>query len=53
MKELKKELLKKIKINCIAIFTSMVYMLFKSKFVSNPLRISAMHWSCGHQESAV
>ena len=53
MKKLKKELLKKIKINFMVIFTSMVYTLSKCKFVSSPLRISAVQWSLGHQESAV
>ena len=36
MKELKKELLKNIKINFMVIFTSIVCTLFKSKFVSSP-----------------
>ena len=40
MKELKKLLLKKIKINFMVIFTSMVYTLCKSNFVSSPLRLS-------------
>ena len=44
MKRLKKELLKKIKINFTVIFTSMVYMLFKSKFVSSPTRFCAVQW---------
>ena len=29
-----------------------MYMLFTSKFVSSPLRFSAVQWSSGHQESA-
>ena len=41
-KKLKKQLLKKIKNKFMAIFTSLVYMLFKSKFGSNPLRFSAV-----------
>ena len=46
-KKLKNELLKKIQI------VTMVYTLFKNKFVSNPLRFSAVQSSHGHQESAV
>ena len=42
MKELKKELLKNIKINFTFIFASMVYRLFKKKFVAMPLRLSAV-----------
>ena len=53
MKKLKSELLKQIKINFMIIITSIVYTLFKSQFVSSPLRISAVQWSRGHQESAV
>ena len=53
MKELKNELLKNIKINFMVIFTSIVCTLFKSKFVSSPLRFSAVQWSREHQESAV
>ena len=53
MKKLKKELSKKIKINFILIFTSTIYTLFKSKFVSSPLKFSAVQWSLRHQESAV
>ena len=34
MKELKNELLKQIKINFMIIFTSIIYTLFKRKFVS-------------------
>ena len=53
-KELKNELLKQIKIHKMNDHvTSMVYTLFKSKFMSSPLRFSAVQWSCGHQESAV
>ena len=37
MKELKNELLKKINTNFMAVSTSMVYALFKIKFVSSPL----------------
>ena len=48
MKKFRKELLKKIKINFMVIFKYMVYTLFKSKFVSSPLRFSAVQWSCGH-----
>ena len=53
------KLLKQIKINfmiittSIVIITSIVYTLFKSQFVSSPLRFSAVQWSRGHQESAV
>ena len=53
MKKLKNELLEQIKINFMIIITSIVYTLFKSQFVSSPLRFSAMQWSRGHQESAV
>ena len=53
MKKLKNELLKQIKINFMIIITSIVYTLFKSQFVSSPLRFSAVQWSRGHQESAV
>ena len=42
MKELKNELLKQIKINFIIIFTSIVCTLFKSNFVSSPLRFSTV-----------
>ena len=42
----------KTKINFMVIFTSMVYTLFKSKFVSSHLRFSAVQWSWGHQETA-
>ena len=42
MMELKNELLKQIKINFMIIFKSMIYSLFKSKFVSSPLRFSAV-----------
>ena len=42
MKELKNELLTQIKINFIIIFTSMIYTLFKSKFVSSLLRFPAV-----------
>ena len=52
-KELKNELLKQIKINLMIIMTSMFYKLSKSKFVSSPLRFSAVQWSRGHKESAV
>ena len=52
MEELKNESIKKIKINFMVIFTSMVYTLFKSsKLVSSSLRFSAVQWSHGHQES--
>ena len=51
--ELKNELLKQIKINFLIIFTSMIYKLFKSNFVSSLLRFSAVQKSRGHQESAV
>ena len=34
-------------------FTSIVYTLFKSKFVSSPLTFSAIQWSRGQQGSAV
>ena len=47
------ELLKNIKINFIVFFTSIICMLFKSKFVSSPRRFSAVQRSRGHQESAV
>ena len=53
MKELKDELRKQIKINFMVNIINMVYALFKSKFVSSPLRLSAVQWSLGHQESAV
>ena len=43
MMELKNELLKQIKINFMIIFTSRIYTLFKSKFVSSPLRFSTLH----------
>ena len=52
-KEFKIELLKQIKINFMILFTSMIYMLFKSKFVPSPLRFSAVQQSRGHQKSAV
>ena len=45
--------LKKIKINFMIIFTSIVCTLFKSKFISHPEKFSAVQWSCGHQKSAV
>ena len=46
MEELKNESIKKIRINFMVIFTSMVYTLFKSsKLVSSPLRFSAVQWS--------
>ena len=48
MEELKNEWRRQTNINFITIFTSMMYTLFKSKFVSNPLSFSAVH-----QESAV
>ena len=47
------ELLKQIKINFMAIFSSIVYMLLKRKSVSSPRRFSALQWSRGHEESAV
>ena len=50
MKELKKELLKNIKINFTFIFASMVYRLFKNKFVTMPLRISAVLYN-GHSNT--
>ena len=53
MKELNNELLKQIKINFLIIFTSMIYTLFKSRFVSSPLRFYAVKWSRGDQASAV
>ena len=53
MKEWKNKLLKQIMINFMIIFTSMVYILFKRKFLSSPLRFSAVQWSRGHQASAV
>ena len=53
MKKLKNELLEQIKINFMIIITSIVYMLFKSQFMSSSLRIPAVQWSRGHQESAV
>ena len=52
-KELKNELLKQMKISFMITFTSIVYPLFGSKFVSSPLRLSAEQWSCGHQELAI
>ena len=52
MEELKNELIKKIKINFMAIFTSMLYTLLKSKFVSSPPRVSTVQWSREHQEYA-
>ena len=52
MMELQNELLKQIKINFMIIFTSMIYTLFKSKFVSSPLRFSAVQQSRGHQVSS-
>ena len=42
MKELKNELLKQIKINFMTVFTSMIYTLFKNKFVSILLRFPAV-----------
>ena len=45
--------LNNIKINFLIIVTSMVYPLFKSKFVSSPRKFSAVQGSRGHQESAV
>ena len=53
MKKVEYELLKQIKINFMIIITSMVYTLFKSQFVSCPLRFSTVQWSPGHQEFAV
>ena len=53
MKELKNKLFKKIKINFMFFFISMVYTLLKRKFGSSPLRFSAVQWSDGYQESAV
>ena len=53
MKKLKKELLKKIKINFMVIFTSIVYTVFRSKFVSSTLGFPAVQWSQRHQESVV
>ena len=52
-KNLKNELLKNIKINFMVIFKTMVYTLFKSKFVSSPQRFSVIQLSRGHEESAV
>ena len=49
MKKVEYELLKQIKINFMIIITSMVYTLFKSQFVSSPLRFSPVQWSRGHQ----
>ena len=49
LKVLKNELLRKIKINFMVVFTSMVYTLFKNKFVSSSLRFSAVQWSHGYQ----
>ena len=43
LKELGNELIKNIKINFVVIFTSMVYTLFKSKFMSSPLRFFAVN----------
>ena len=43
-RELKNELIKKIKSNFMVVYTSMVCMLLTSKFVSNPLRLSAVQW---------
>ena len=51
--EIKKELLKKVKAIFMVTFISMVYTLFTSKFMSNPLKFSPVQWSRGHQESAV
>ena len=45
MKELKNELLKQIEINSMVYLTSMVYSLFRSNFVSSPLRFSTVQWS--------
>ena len=42
MKELENELLKQIKVNFMIVFTSMIHTLFKSMFVSSPLRFSAV-----------
>ena len=42
LKELGNELVKNIKINFVVIFMSMVYTLFKSKFMSSPLRFFAV-----------
>ena len=42
MEELENELLKQIKINFMIVFTSMIYTLFKSMFVSSPLGLSAV-----------
>ena len=47
-KELKNELLKQITINFMIVFISILYNLFKSKFVSSPLRFSAVQGSRGH-----
>ena len=47
------ELLKNIKINVMVIFTSIIYMLFKSKFVSSPRTFSVVQLSRGHEKSAV
>ena len=53
MKELKNKLIKQIKIDFMSIITSMVYSLFKSKFVPSPLRFSNVQWSSQQQESTV
>ena len=45
MKELKNKLLKQIEINSMVYLTSMVYSLFRSNFVSSPLRFSTVQWS--------
>ena len=47
MNELKNELFKKIKINFIVIFTSMVYTLLKNNSGSSPLRFSAIQGHAG------
>ena len=53
MKELTNELLKKIKISFVVIFTSMKNPPFKSRFVSSPLIFSTEKLLRGHKKSAL
>ena len=53
MKELENELVKQTKINFMIISTSLIYRLFKTKFVSSLLRFPSVQESHGHKKSTV
>ena len=53
MKELKYQLIKKIKTNFMIIFISMIYTLFENEFMSSPLTFFAVQWSRWHDKSAI